>query len=107
MSDRAAEIEAVVLETPGVVAVYRTGSAVSKLIDAMAEQLTGSEEAANRVTVTQGADDRDEIEIAIGVESDAAAVETAQAVRERVAALFAGTVPGPLVRITVVHVVGE
>lgn len=102
MSDLVAEIEAAVLATPGVLALYRTGSVVTNLIGAAAESLGVSEDAATRVVVRRTADVT-EVEVAIGIESGAGAVDVAEAVRERVRGLIAAE-PGPFVRITVVHV---
>lgn len=104
MKDPVAEIEKAVLATPGVVALYRTGSVVTNLIGAAAERIGGSEDAAARVVVTE-ADGTTRVEIAIGIESVASAVEIAQTVRERVAALFVERgEETPFIRLAVVHV---
>lgn len=104
MNDLVMEIEAAVLSTPGVVALYRTGSAVTNLIGAAAERLGVSEDAATRVVLTK-TDATTQVEIAIGIESVGSAVEIAQAARERVAALFAAAgESAPFVRLTVAHV---
>jgi len=104
MSEIVAEVESVVLAVPGVVGLYRTGSAVTNLIGAAAERLGASADAVSRVTVAQR-EGRTEVDIAIGVESGAAAAETAQAVSQRVeAALVAQAVPEPLIRVTIVYV---
>lgn len=104
MSELAGDIEAVVLATPGVLALYRSGSAVKNLIGAAAERWGTSEDAASRVVIVQS-EDRTEAVIAIGIESGAAAVGVAQAVREQVQAmLVARNEPAPFVRLTVMHV---
>lgn len=104
MSELAVEIETVVLATPGVLALYRSGSAVSNLVGAAAERWGKSEDAASRVVVAQS-EDRTEVAIAIGIESGAPAVEVAQEVREQVQALLvARNEPTPFVRLTVMHV---
>lgn len=104
MSELAGEIEVVVLATPGVIALYRAGSAVTNLIGATAERWGKSEDAASRVDIAQS-EDRTEVAIAIGIDSGAAAVEVAQAVREQVQVLLvARNEPTPFVRLTVMHV---
>lgn len=104
MSELVADIEAAVLETSGVLALYRTGSAVTNLISAAVEQLGSVEDAAPRVVVTETAD-RTQVDVAIGIASEASAVETAQAVRDRVQALLRSRgVHGASVRLTVAHV---
>lgn len=107
MNELAGEIETVVLATPGVVALYRSGSAVTNLIDAAAERWGKSDDAASRVVVAQS-DDHYEVTIAVGIESAATAVEVAQAVRDEVQTLLvARNEPTAFVRITVVHVADE
>lgn len=104
MSEVLSEIEAIVVATPGVLALYRTGSAVRNVIGAAAERLRVREEAASRVVVAQK-EDRTEVDIAIGIESGSSAVEVAAAVRERVRVLLVDlNQPSPFIRLTVVHV---
>ncbi|MGM7698428.1 hypothetical protein [Microbacterium sp. A84] len=104
MTELVPDIEVLVLATPGVLALYRTGSVVTNLISAAVEQWGTSEDAASRVVVTRRGDVA-EVDIAIGIESAAGAVETAQAVHERVQALLLSRgEQGAFVRITVAHV---
>ena len=104
MSTTVAEVEKVVLATPGVLALYRTGPVVANLIGAAAELLELSEDAALRVSISQG-DDRTEVDIAIGIDSAEAAAEIVHTVRERVDALLLSLEQTkPFVRVTVVHV---
>lgn len=104
MNDVVAEIEAAVLATPGVVALYRTGTAVTNLVGAAVERLSGSEGAATRAVVTKK-DGTTQVEIALGIESGGSSLEIAQAVRDRVTALLvAAGEPEPFIRLTVVYV---
>ncbi|MGV2985008.1 hypothetical protein ACNPNP_15015, partial [Microbacterium sp. AGC85] len=104
MNDLVVKIEAAVLGTPGVVALYRTGSAVTNLVGAAVERLSGSEDAATRVVITNTGGST-QVEVALGIDSQGSAVEIAQAVRDRVTALLvAAGETTPFVRLTVVHV---
>lgn len=104
MTELGAEIEAAALATPGVLALYRAGSLVNRLLGAATDRLGLAEEPASRVVVVR-TNDATEVEIAIGIESAASAVETAEAVRSRlIALLIERGEPRPALRITVVHV---
>ncbi len=104
MNDLGTEIEAAALATPGVLALYRTGSMLANAVTAAAEQLMRPASAPTRVVVTTS-DGVTRVDIAVGVGAGTPAAETAQAVRERVEALLiARDLPHPFIRLTVVHV---
>lgn len=104
MSELIADVEAVVLATPGVLALYRTGSTVANAVGEAAELLNLSEDAAKRVVIVQS-EDRTEVDIAIGIDSGSGAVELVQTVRGLVEALLVERgQPAPFVRLTVVHI---
>lgn len=99
-----AEIEAVIRSIPGVTAIFRTGSTVSKVIGAGAPLLglPGDDASLVRVEKTQQAT---RVELAIGVLSSVAAVETVHRAHAAIDAIVAQRSMTPAdIRITVVHV---
>lgn len=94
MTDLIPQIEDVVLATPGVLGLYRTGSVVRNAVGAAVEALagavdrTGAAETPRRIVVGRDGDDLT-VDIAIGIAADAGAVATTQTVRDAVTGLLA------------------
>lgn len=104
MDELTAQIEAAALATPGVLSLYRTGSAVTNLIEAGVERLSRGDAAPARVSIT-GATDAPAVELSLGIAATAGAPETTALVRAQVErVLIAHGVVDPLIRLTVVHV---
>ncbi|WP_424936896.1 MULTISPECIES: hypothetical protein [Bacteria] len=100
--ERAAAIEAALLATPGVAALFPVAGTLSILVEAGTQMIGGKEEPASRVVV-RTAGDTVEVEAAIGVDADHAAAET---VRRAHAAIRAAVPDATVARaiVTLVHV---
>ncbi len=100
----AARIEAAVRVVPGVTDVFRVGGLVSEVVDAGAQVLGIQDGGTPPVRVERSADG-DRVEVAIGVDSSAGAVETTRRVGAAIGALSAAQGAAlTRIRVTVVHI---
>ncbi len=100
----AARIEAAVRAVPGVTEVFRMGGLVSKVVDAGAQILGIQDGETSPVRMERSADGC-RVEVALGVDNSAGAVETTRRVQAAIGAL--GAAQGAAlaeIRVTVVHI---
>lgn len=98
------DIEATVRAIPGVSAIFRSGTTVSKVIDAGARLLGIRDDDIPLVRVEQETEGL-RVEVAIGVQPSAGAVETTRRVHAAIDALLAQYgIASAEIHITVVHV---
>lgn len=100
----AADIEATVRAVPGVTEVFRMGGLVPRVIDAGGQTLGIQHDETSHVRVERSADG-DRVQVAIGVDSSAGAVETTRRIQAAIGAL--GAAQGAAlteIRVTVVHI---
>ena len=100
----AAAVEAATRAVPGVVRIFRTGTIVSKLVDAGA-RLVGVRDGDAPLVRLEQTPEGTRVEIAIGVDASAGAVEAVHRVHDALDALLAEHDIRPEeIRVTVVHV---
>lgn len=103
----AADLETTVLAIPGVTAVFRTGGVISNVVETATHVLGSNEDPAPLVRVHRTAE-RVRVEVAIGVDSTAGAVETTYRVQAAIRALSISR--GALsaeIQVTVAHIDGS
>lgn len=100
----AADIEAITRAVPGVAGLFRTGSAVSRIVDAGAQALGLGEDAAPLVHVEQSPHGTG-VQIAIGVHGAFEAVDVVQHVHAAIESRLSRLDATPAeIRITIVHI---
>lgn len=100
----AADVEAVVRGVPGVTAIFRSGTSVSKVVDAGARLLGIRDDDAPLVRVEETPEGI-RVEAAIGVHGAARASETVRRAHAAIDALLAQHVTVPAeIHLTVVHI---
>ncbi len=100
----AADIEAAVLAVPGVTAIFRSGTTVSKVVDAGARLLGIRVDDASLVRIEQTPESV-RVDVAVGVRASARATETARRAHAAIDALIAQRSGAPTeIHLTVVHV---
>ena len=100
----AADIETTVRAIPGVTALFRTGSIVSKVVDAGAQILGIQDDGAPLIRLERPPEGP-RVEVAIGVCATVGAVETSGRVHAAIGALCTDQGFNPAeIRVTVVHI---
>lgn len=100
----AADIETTVRAIPGVTTLFRTGSIVSKVVDAGVQMLGIQDDGAPLVRLERSPEGP-RVEVAIGVHATMGAVETSGRVHEAIVALCTDQGFNPAeIHVTVVHI---
>jgi len=103
----AVELESAVRAVPGVTALFRTGGIIAKVVDAGA-QILGIEDSQSSLVRVRPTQTGLHVDVAIGIDGGAGAVETTRGVESAIRALAASRgrdVAG--IHVTVVHIDDE
>ncbi|GAA1324784.1 hypothetical protein ACFSWE_03210 [Leucobacter albus] len=102
----ATEIERSILEVAGVTGLFRSGSAVSKLLEA-GEELVGGQRRADPLVRVERTDEGVRVSASIGVRQTSSSVDVLRLAHREVATLLASfELPVASIELTVVHVNG-